>query len=81
MGEICILAHRRGISEILPCYMSQIIFITFYKFNLVIFQAFSIRFSIPNSSYSFMPILVKLYRCFGHGSWDIIIRLLVLLVC
>ena len=22
---------------------------------------------VPNSSYSFMPILLKLYMCYGHG--------------
>ena len=50
-------------------YNLQIIFCHFFrKLNLAIFRALS-RKGIPcgrNSSYSFIPILLKLYWCFGH---------------
>ena len=53
----------------------RLIFVTFFCiFNLVIFSgANTIKRNIlwvpceRNSSYSFMPILLKLYGCFSHG--------------
>ena len=55
-------------------YNPQIIFYHFFcYFNLGIFSGvFTVKVNgywvpcVRNSSYSFMPILLKLYRCFCH---------------
>ena len=49
-------------------YNPQIIFC--HKMNLVIFLTKGNSYQVScmgNSSYSFMPIVLKLYRYFGHG--------------
>ena len=54
-------------------YNPQIIFVTFPQVELsnfsghVCFQSEKIVGSLCANSYSFMPIVLKLYRCFGLG--------------
>ena len=55
-------------------YYPEIIFCHFFcNLNLVIFRCFSIKVNrwwvpcVRISSYSFISILLKLHRCFGHG--------------
>ena len=52
-------------------YNAQIIFCHFFRMlNLVFSSGIFTRCWVPcvrNSSYSFVPILLKLHRCYGHG--------------
>ena len=49
------------------------IYLFIHKFNLLIFRRYTFKVNrqwVPcahNSSYSFMPIILKLHRCFGYG--------------